>query len=731
MATTLESPAAPPSAGLEPPPVVEKKSRWRLWTVLGSFVAWVVAYQFLKGKWILALATPDTDAFHNWLNSVKDSMDVGKVQGGGAYTVLGWVTDALNWVVQQLQYVFTQAPPGRLVPIIGWLGVVALVAWLAYVFAGLRLAVMSAVSILLCGFLGYYTDSIDTLIIVGVSVVICVVIRIPLGIWMSRSKAVDGVVTPVLDVMQTLPSFAYLAPLSLFFGIGSACAVVVTLVYAMPPIVRISCHGLRSVSPTTIEATTAIGSTSMQLLRNVQLPMAKRTIVVGLNQTILAALSMTVIAAFVSGPGLGVPVVQALQSLNIGVAFVAGLCIVILAIWLDRLTTAASERSDIAARSGRTGSRRIGLIVAAVVGVICLYLSNQYLKLATFPTDSFFNKLGPWVAKATTNVSNWIVDTFGTVTTHLSSFVSYKLLNPLQDLLTLSPWFITSAFILMLAIVLAGAGPRSTKTVVGAVLAILAVGVAGFWSVGAVDPSAAVTKTSWWVVWAVIVVLIAAATALGARGALLPTAVCLVIILGTGLWADSMVTLAMTLVATVITMLLGVVFGVWMGRSHRADLAIRPFLDALQTLPSLIYLIPALALFGATRFTAIFAAVLYGAPVAIKIIADGIRAVSPTTVEAAEAAGTSRWQMITKVQLPMARGATILAANQGLLFVLAVVVIGALVGGGGLGYLVVAGFVQASYFGKGLAAGIAIAAMGVMLDRITRYSAQRFGRTEA
>ena len=189
-----------------------------------------------------------------------------------------------------------------------------------------------------------------------------------------------------------------------------------------------------------------------------------------------------------------------------------------------------------------------------------------------------------------------------------------------------------------------------------------------------------------------------------------------------------MVTLASTLVATVLVMVLGLLFGVWTGRSRRVDTAIRPILDALQTIPAFVYLIPALALFGPGRFTAIIAAVAYAAPVAIKLVADGVRGVSATSVEAAESAGTSAGQMIRKVQLPMARGAVVLALNQGLLYVLAMVVIGGLVGGGGLGFLVVSGFAQAEDFGKGLAAGIAITALGVMLDRISFHTAARYGR---
>jgi glycine betaine/proline transport system permease protein len=177
-------------------------------------------------------------------------------------------------------------------------------------------------------------------------------------------------------------------------------------------------------------------------------------------------------------------------------------------------------------------------------------------------------------------------------------------------------------------------------------------------------------------------------------------------------------------------MLLAFLVGVWMGRSRKVDTAIRPILDALQTIPPFVYLIPAVALFEASRFTAIVAAIAFAAPFAIKIIADGVKGVPAATVEAANSAGASRWQMIGKVQLPMARGSAVLAANQGLLLVLSMVVIGGMVGGGGLGFLVVSGFSQLEDFGKGLAASIAITAMGVMLDRVTRHTAARFGRVD-
>ena len=184
-----------------------------------------------------------------------------------------------------------------------------------------------------------------------------------------------------------------------------------------------------------------------------------------------------------------------------------------------------------------------------------------------------------------------------------------------------------------------------------------------------------------------------------------------------------MLTLTMVLVATVLVMVLALVFGVWMARSRAVDVGLRPLLDAGQTIPPFVYLIPVLGMFGPTRFTAIIAAVVYAAPVAIKLVADGVAAVSPTTLEASRSTGATTWQEITKVQLPMARSSLVLATNQGLLYVLSMVVIGGLVGAQALGYAVDLGVSRSEEWGKGAAAGLTIVLLGVMIDRVCRAAA--------
>ncbi len=683
-------------------PVKPRRTGLKLLAILAF---WVIGFIALNGKMTRALGLQDTTGLHRRLNDARDWVQLEGKDNWFFGGVLGAIADGINAVVTFCQELISIPAFPRPVPEVGWLGVVALAAWITYAVAGLRSTILVTAALFFFGFAGQWENSMDLLIIILFAVVLCMAIGIPVGISMARNKTVSNVITPVLDVMQTLPAFCYLAPLALFFGIGPATAVVLTLIYALPPIVRITEHGIRSVSPTTIEAARSLGLTKRQMLRQVQLPMARRTIVVGINQCTMAALSMATIAALVNSPGLGRPVVSALQTLNVGAASVAGLAIVAMAIMLDRTTTAASERgsrTNVGSASGMgvmltgvvlerlprwatedagrgqklprvtTAGRWLLLAVLFIPVVVCVLLSRQQLNLANFPDVSETPVLkyvsGPELTRMFNDFTDWFVGGVDTFTFWLKDQVTVLLINPLQDLLADSPWWVMALVLLAVAYVLGG------------------------WQPAAI------------------------------------TLVCEAVIFATGLWNDTMVTLAMTLIATALVMVIAVILGVAMGRSRGADVAIRPFLDAFQTIPPFVYLVPALALFAAGRFTAIIAAVAYAVPIATKLVADGIRGVSPTTVEAVRSTGSTRWQMISKVQLPMARESLVLATNQGLLYVLSMVVIGGMVGGGSLGYIVVSGFSQDQLFGKGFAAGIAIAALGVMLDRIARYAAARYGR---
>lgn len=643
---------------------------------VGTVVLWVLLYAVLRGRDTLFLSPADLTPLHREINETSDAIGAGRNTNPLFLYGFNEVRLVIDTLVGAVQGLIAQPAGGRPVPQIGWLGVVAVAAWLAWALGGLRVGLLTAAGLVVLGLQGLWTESMDTLALTLSAVGLCLAVGIPLGLWAGLSDRVHRVVTPVLDFMQTMPTFVYLAPLTLFFLIGPASATIATLVYALPPVVRLTAHGVRQVPRDVVEATTSLGSTGGQELRKVLLPMSKRTIVLGVNQTIMAALSMVTIAALIDAPGLGKTVIKALQTLDVGTAFNAGLAIVVLAIVLDRSTTAASERAEVG--RGRVGERsrrrrHVALAVGAVAALLAVQVSRTYLWAAEFPARAVVGGrsmeigIGSTIARAADSGTAWVLDRFSGVTGGVKDAVTVWLLNPFEALLTGSPW------------------------------------------------------------WLVLAALTTLAALAGGRGAALTTLLGLGALIGTGLWSDAMTTLASVVLATLVVMVLGVLGGVWMGRSRRADAVLRPVLDAGQVMPAFVYLVPFLALFAASRFTAIVAAVVFAAPVAMKIVADGVRAVPAETVEAATALGSTRLQTITGVQLPMARRALALAANQGVIYVLSMVVVGGLVGAGALGYDVVAGFSQAQLYGKGLAAGLAIVLLGVVLDRVTQAAARRAG----
>lgn len=642
----------------------------RALAVVGVLAAWVVLFLLLRGRDTLELGAAQLTGLHRALDDAADAVGSGRDSSPVFSLVLDPLRQAVDAVVTLLRDVLSRPSYGRPVPLLGWLGVTALGGWLALALGGVRAALLAVGGLVLLGLQGLFPQAMDTLALTVTAVAASLAIGIPLGVCAGLSRRVERLLTPVLDLMQTMPTLVYLAPLTLLFLIGPASATIATLVYATPPVVRLTAYGVRGVSPEAVEAATSLGSSRGQTLRKVVLPLARRSIVLGVNQTTMAALSMVTIAALIDAPGLGKTVVKALQTLDVGVAFNAGLGIVVLAVVLDRVTTAASQRVELARRrSPRSGRRRLVLLAATgVAALVAVHLSRTYLWAATFPTGG---DLGGRIATSVDRGTGWVQDRLSGLTGAVKDGVTGRLLDPLEALLTQSPWWVVVAALLALAALVAGA--RATVT----------------------------------------------------------AAVCLALLLGTGLWSDAMTTLASTLLATAAVLFVGVVVGVWMGRSRRVDGWLRPVLDAGQTMPAFVYLVPFLALFSASRFTAIVAAVVYAAPVSTKIVADGVRAVPVAAVEAATAVGSSRWQVVTKVQLPLSRRSLALAANQGLVAVLSMVVVGGLVGAGALGYDVVAGFSQSRLYGKGLAAGIAIVLLGVLLDRVTQAAAARTGRRYA
>lgn len=622
-------------------------------------VVWAVTATLLRGVQTMELSTASNSPFTALLRDVASAIRGNRSDNPIFVYFLNPIRVVIQGFIELIMSVISMPSQGNIIPLLGWFGAMALIGYIVYATSSLRMALFSMFMLVLCGMLGMWVITMDTLAMTIGSVVLSLAIGLPLGVWAGLNDRVMAFLRPGLDLAQVLPTLVYLAPLALVFLIGIASATIATMIYAIPVCIRITAHAVKSLKQGPVEAAESMGSTRWQLLTKVQLPMAKTTIILGVNQTTLAALSFVVIAALIGAPGLGKPVIEALTIRNVGNGVVAGLAVVFLAIMLDRATAAAviKDQRGFAESEARRTRRRIGLVIGAVLTAVAIYLSRYVLWFAVWPEELNF---GRQVASVANSLEEWITSNLDFITVGFNQWFTVWILNPLEGVLANSPWWLTLIMITALAFILAG------RTV----------GILTF--------------------------------------------VLLALIMGTGLWYDTMITLAMTLLATALVVLIGIVMGVWAGRSARVERFLRPFLDAGQTMPAFVYLVPVLALFGPTRFAAIILGIVYAAPVVIRIVADGVRKVPKESVEAAVSVGSTNLQVITKVQLPTARRSILLGANQGLIFVLAVVVIGGFVGAGGLGYLVIVGQSKPELAGKGLAAGIAIVLLGIILDRIAQ-----------
>lgn len=258
-----------------------------------------------------------------------------------------WIQSGVDFLVENYRDVFQviKLPVEKSLDAISWvltslhpLVIIAAMCWLSYRFAGKRVTLFTILTLFLIGMLGLWEEAMVTLAMVLCSVIFCAVVGIPLGILSGRSDRFEAVQRPFLDAMQTTPAFVYLVPVVMLFSIGTVSGVLATIVFAMPPIIRLTSLGIRQVHPELVEAAVSFGATPSQVLRKVQIPLAMPSIMAGLNQTIMMSLSMVVIAALIGAGGLGTPVFQGLNTLDIGLATIGGLSIVLMAMVLDRIT---------------------------------------------------------------------------------------------------------------------------------------------------------------------------------------------------------------------------------------------------------------------------------------------------------------------------------------------------------------------------------------------------------
>lgn len=247
------------------------------------------------------------------------------------------ISEGIGWFISLITNLFTGTTPVLIAVIL------ILIAWK---FAGKGMALFTVIGLLYLGSVDIWKEAMQTLSLVIVATFFSIIVGVPIGILCSKSKTTDRIVRPILDFMQTLPSFVYLIPAILLFGLGGVPAVISTFIFATPPAVRMTNLGIRQVPADVVEAAQAFGATQKQLLLKVQLPLAIPTIMAGINQTIMLSLSMAVVASMIGAPGLGSLVLAGISSVNVGKGLVGGLGIVVLAIILDRITQGLGKKKQ-------------------------------------------------------------------------------------------------------------------------------------------------------------------------------------------------------------------------------------------------------------------------------------------------------------------------------------------------------------------------------------------------
>ena len=703
--TTTTPPAAPTPAAstIEARLSLDRQRRLRSGGGLAIGVAALIAVQIALsslGGFPESLVIPLSD----WIDDARRWVIDNQTSHWSFSFFFNPVSDSIDWGLRAVEGLLLWLP---------WYVVAAATAMIAAAVLGLRAGLLAAVGVLYFGAIGLWEESLQTVALMTVAVAIAVAVGVPVGIASARYDRLQQSLRPLLDAMQTLPAFVYLIPVVLLFGVARVPAIIATVVYALPPVIRLTNLGIRTVPAVTVEAAEMFGATPRQTLRKVQFPLALPSVLTGINQTIMMALSIVVIAALIGAGGLGQVVLVSLRGLFVGRALEAGLAIVVLAVIMDRVTHGAA---------GIGRRRRLRLMPDAMTHVgpvrrvedALSALDGLLLRAGTLLAEPLSRKLDmAAVARHPRKVLGGALLVAGTVVgaaTGRSEFPEGISLSFASAIDWLVDWVRDNLY--EIGGTWVGTGWFSDSI-----------------TIYAVTPLRELFSSD--LAWPVVVLAVALAgwRLGGARLAAFCTA-CVAGLGFLGMWELSMDTLAQVIVAVAMAILCGIPLGVLAARNDRFERMLKPVLDFLQTIPSFVLLVPVIIMFNVGRIPGIIASVLYALPAATRLTNLGIRQVEGEATEASRAFGATRGQTLRKVQLPLAAPSIIAGINQTVMLVLAMVVIAGLVGGGGLGLETVKGLRRTDSVGSGFVAGLAIVLLAMLLDRLLQAWTRRFTPVE-
>lgn len=626
---------------------------------------------------------------------------------------LKWLFRAVSAALEWPMWAFNETL--RALP---WLTIAGMLVVIAWQGGGMRLAILVSMCLLYILGVGYWLESMSTFALVLVSVPLSIVIGFGMGVWATRNRRVGQMIGPVLDLMQTVPAFAYLIPILILFGFGPVVGLIASVIFSVPPMVRNTMLGLQQVDASITESSEMNGCTPRQKFWWAVFPSALPQIMVGINQATMAALSMVIIAAIIGGFGdIGWEVLSRMRKAQAGQSALSGLVIVALAIMLDRITMAYARRQlPVNSHSGLP-ARQFALTLGAVA-LGSLVLAWLLPALWQWPKTWEF-----YPADQINAAVDYILVEYGPFLKTVKNGVLFFVLLPVKLGLSraIAPFtwgFSPSPAMIAGYWLIAAAAVGGTfyagqwrKSVGFALLAgVLFFGVTGLaWSV-------------------VIVVVTLLAYLLGGARVGLTVLGSLVFLLVGGLWAPAMISIYLCSVAVMACILLGGSLGILASESDGVSAVMRVINDTLQTMPQFALLIPALMLFQVGEFTALLAIIAYAIVPMIRYTEQGLRAVPSTLIEAGLLSGCNRWQIFWLIKIPNALPQILLGINQTTLFALGMLVIAAMVGTTGLGQQIFIALGKADA-GLGITAGLGMAFIAISADRMLKAAASRLSNT--
>jgi glycine betaine/proline transport system permease protein len=563
---------------------------------------------------------------------------------------------------------FIKENPWAVWPALPWTVVVGWAMVLGYKLQGWKLVLLTGIAGLYIAVFGQWSPSMQTLSFILVAAPVSVFLGLALGVFAYKSKTVEAVLNPLLNVAQTMPHYSYLVPIIVLFGVGDHAAALVTILFATPSMVRLVLLGLKNVPADVVDAGRMNGCNDLQMLFRVLIPTAKRDVLIGVNQVVMQCLSMTVIAAFIGAQGLGSNLLIALNSLRIGTGLEIGICIVLIAVVFDKMSLAwAHKQTDYFADLSFSKRYRHFLIMGAILvgGIVLAYIGSLIFEegfnyFYIVPHNKGLTTAPFWQAGV-----DWIWDTFFYTLKSFNEWLITRVLVPMRDAYLAMP--VVATFILVMGTACIFAGLRSAL-IVGGLLLFIAL---------------------------------------------------------SEYWDRALITMYMATFAVIVSGIIGITMGAVCAQSTFASKAVLLLCDFLQTFPSFIYLIPVIMLFGITDTSVLIASLAFASVPATRFTVEGLRSVPPVLQDAGSMCGVSRFQRLISIELPIAFPHIMLGVNQTVNFAIMMVIIGAFIGTIDLGQLILKAISEPQGTGIGITLGVCVAFIGLAVDQILRTWANK------